>query len=164
MTAFASKLMSALSAHSASFGLPPKRSIRASQRLLKTQSDGNMTSARRYLALGYAYRFQHKIDKAIIAFHQARSLASEDMGPRGYYYALATWALADAHTHSRNITAAGKFYMDAVGLLVRSVGHGSQEVNACLEDFREFAEGVLKRRALVNEIDGMIKMAKISAC
>lgn len=162
MTALASNLMTALSTLSVSSGLPPRHSITDSKRLLETASDGNMTSARRHLALGYAHLLQDQTDEAIAAFYKARSLASEDMGPRGHFYALATWALADAHVLSRSYAKAEELFSAAVELFVRSGEIGSQELSACLKDFKAFAGGILRQSALESQIDGMLKLASLS--
>ncbi len=153
-------ILSILAANSASFGLPKKKSIRASQRLLKTESDGNMTNARRLLAHGFAYRDQFRLDEAIAVFHKARSFAMEDMGPVGQYYAFALWALADAHAHHANFRDAENFYMQALRALVRSHGPGSSEARACIGDLREMFQGYARKsKADVARIEGMLAYA-----
>ncbi len=159
MTATASSLMSALSAVSVYFGLPAKKSIRAAQRLLATDSDSHTTTAKRYLALGYAYRFQGKWEKAIVAFEKARCFATEDRGPTGYVYAMSLWALADAHKYGVNFVKAEQFYWQAVKLFVHMDGIGGQDARACLADFREFAEGITRDRSLKHQISGILKLS-----
>lgn len=155
-------ILSILASNSASFGLPKKKSIRASRRLLKLECDGNMTNARRHLALGFAFRDQFRLDEAIEAFHKARSFAMEDMGPTGQYYAFALWALADAHAHHVNFAEAEKHYMAALRVLIRTHGPGSPEARACITDILEMTQGFARKsKAAVARIEGMLAYAKM---
>lgn len=153
-----SHLMSELSALSASFGLPPKKSIRASQRLLKLETDSNTTTARRYLALGHAYRSRFRMDEAIKAFHQARRHAMEDMGPNGQVYALACWALANSYALDVQFAEAEKYYWQTLKLFVHIYGVGSAQVRACLSDFHELAEGLSRDRTLRLKLSGILEL------
>jgi len=155
-------ILSILASNSASFGLPKKKSIRASKRLLKLESDGNMTTAKRYLALGYAFRSQFRLDEALEAFQKARIFAMEDMGPTGQYYGKALWALADAHAHHANFGEAEKYYMQALRVLARAHGPGSPEARACIDDLREMFQGYARKsKADVARIEGMLAYAKM---
>jgi len=155
-------ILSVLASNSASFGLPKKKSIRASRRLLKLETDSNMTTAKRFLALGYAYRYQFRLDEAIAAFHKARNFAMEDMGPVGQNYAFALWALADAHARNADFRDAENFYMQALRALVRSHGPGSSEARACIDDLRELTQGYARKsKADVARIEGMLAYANM---
>lgn len=155
-------ILSILAANSASFGLPKKKSIRASRRLLKLESDGNMTTAKRYLALGFAYRTQFRLEIAIEAFQKARVFAMEDMGPSGQYYGTALWAIADAHAHHAEFGQAENYYMQALRVLARAHGPASPEARACIGDLRELFQGYARKsKADVARIEGMLVYANM---
>jgi tetratricopeptide (TPR) repeat protein len=129
---------------------------------MKLESDSNMTTAKRFLALGFAFRDQFRLDEAIDAFQKARNFAMEDMGPVGQNYAFALWALADAHAHHANFRDAENFYMQALRALVRSHGPGSPEARACIDDLRELFQGFTRKsKADVARIEGMLAYAKM---